>query len=200
MYIEEALNTLNLGGENECTFGTRTYLQATEGRHYLFHLWIKKEYLYKARPLTGFMEMGKLKIEWKKELGEKSKLYTMPLEREAQSCGALKLSLQKIPDTVSLEEPFQITCKITNCTDRMMKLFVKMQDTTSVRWCGHSRSYLDKLIPGSSVSFTLTLMCLQLGLRRISGIRIIDTALKTKYSYDGLANVCVVSPMVKMES
>ncbi|XP_027288729.1 trafficking protein particle complex subunit 13 [Cricetulus griseus] len=200
MYTEEALNTLNLEGEDECTFGTRTFLQATEGRHYLYHLQFKEEYLEKARTLSGLMEMGKLEIVWKRELGEMPMLHTVPLRREAPSCGELKLSLEKIPDTVAREEPFQITCKITNCTDKKMKLLLKMFDTTSVRWCGCSGRKPGRLKPGSSLSFTLTLLCLQLGLRSISGIRVIDTTLKTKYCYDDVANVCVLPSMVNMKS
>lgn len=199
MYTEEALNTLNLDGD-ECTFGTRTFLQATEGCHYLYHLRVKEEYLEKARKLSGLTEMGKLEIVWKRELGEIAMLHTVPLEREACSCGELKLSLEKIPDTVAQEEPFQITCKITNCTDKKMKLLLKMHDTTSVRWCGCSGRSLVKLMTGSSLSFTLTLLCLQLGLRRITGIQIIDRALKTKYRYDDVAKVYVVPSMMKMES
>ena len=127
-------------------------------------------------------------------------LHTVPLDREARSSGELKLSFEKIPDTVTHEEPFQITCKITNYTDKKMKLVLKMHDTTSVRWCGCSGRSLGKLKPGSSLSFTLTLLCLQLGLRKISGIQIIDTVLKTNYCYDDVAEVCVVPSAMKMGS
>ncbi|XP_040599692.1 trafficking protein particle complex subunit 13-like [Mesocricetus auratus] len=200
MYTEEALNTLNMDGEDECTFGTRTFLQAAEGRHYLYHLRVKEEYLEKARTLSGPTEMGKLDILWKKELGGIAMLHTVPLQREAPCCGELQLSLETIPDTVAREEPFQITCKITNCTEKKMKLLLKMSDTTSIRWCGCSRRNLGNLLPGSSLSFTLTLLCLKLGLRKISGIRIINTTTKTKYRYDGVTTVCVVPSMVKMQS
>nr|XP_034341837.1 trafficking protein particle complex subunit 13-like [Arvicanthis niloticus] len=200
MYTPKPLNTLHLDGKDECTFGTRTFLQATEGRCYLYHLQVKKEHLKRARSLSGLTKMGELKILWKRDLGEMAMLFSVPLEREAESCGDLKLSLEKIPDTVVLEEPFQMTFKITNCSDKKMNLIVRMYNTSSVHWFGRSGSYLGNLIPGSSTSFTLTLMCLQLGLRRISGLRIIDTALKTKYRYDGAADVCVVPSMDTMES
>ncbi|XP_021044456.1 trafficking protein particle complex subunit 13-like [Mus pahari] len=199
MYTPKPLNTLNLDRENECTFGTRTLLKATEERWYLYHLQVKEEYLKRARTLSGLMKMGMLNIVWKGELGETEMLYTVPLEREPESCGDLKLYLEKIPNTVVLEEPFQMTFKITNCSDKEMNLIVKMHNTFSVHWFGRSGSYLGKLNPGSSISFTLTLMCLQLGLRRISGLRIIDTTLKIKYCYDQLANVCVVPSRDKME-
>ncbi|XP_028627286.1 trafficking protein particle complex subunit 13-like [Grammomys surdaster] len=200
MYTPKPLNTLNLDGKDECTFGTRIFLQATEGRYYLYHLQVKEEYLERARNLSGLTKMGELKIVWKRDLGEMAMLYTVPLEREAKRCGALKLFLLKIPDTVVLEEPFQITCKITNCSDKRMNLIVRMHNTSSVHWFGRSGSYLGKLIPGSSTSFTLTLKCLQLGLRRISGLQIIDTTLKIKYRYDSVANVSVVPSMDIMES
>lgn len=34
---------------------------------------------------------------------------------QAPGYGDIRLSLEVIPDTVNLEEPFQIVCKITNC-------------------------------------------------------------------------------------
>ncbi|KAL6029894.1 hypothetical protein STEG23_030825 [Scotinomys teguina] len=200
MYTEEALNTLNLDGEDECTFGTRTFLQAREARHYLYHLQFKEEYLEKARTLSGPTEMGKLEILWKWELGEMAMLHTVPLEREARSCRTLKLSLETIPDTVAIEEPLKIIFKIRNCTDKKVKLIVKTVDTTSVRWCGCSGRKLGTLMPGSSLSFSLTLLFLQLGLRGISGIRLIDTTVKTIYHCDNVANVCVVPSMVKRKS
>lgn len=200
MYTEEALNTLNLDGEDESTFGTRTFLQASEGRHYLYRLRIKEEYLEKARTLSGPTKMGKLEIVWKRELGEMAMLHTVPLEREARSCRGLKLSLENVPDTVAREEPLKIAFKITNCTDKKMKLLLKTRDTTAVRWCGCSGRKLGTLMPGSSLSFTLTLLFLQLGLRGISGIRIIDATVKTKYRYDGVAKVCVVPSVAKRKS
>lgn len=34
---------------------------------------------------------------------------------QAPGYGDIRLSLEMIPDTVNLEEPFDIICKITNC-------------------------------------------------------------------------------------
>lgn len=34
---------------------------------------------------------------------------------QAPGYGDIRLSLETIPDTVNLEEPFDIICKITNC-------------------------------------------------------------------------------------
>lgn len=200
MYTGAELNTVNQAGEDECTFGTRPILQSMEGCQYLYHLQLKQEFSEKAGTIRGLTKMGKLDIEWKRNPGEMAILRTIQLEREALVYGNMKLSLETIPDTVILEEPFHITCKITNCGDRKMKLFLKTCDTDSIRWCGSSGRYLGKLPPNSSLHFTLTLLSLKLGLQSVSGIWITEKLLKKTYVCDDVAKVCVISSMIKMKS
>ncbi|XP_010986048.1 trafficking protein particle complex subunit 13 [Camelus dromedarius] len=196
MYTGVELNTVNQAGEDECPFGTRTFLQSLEGRQYLYHLQLKQEFSDESGAIRGLTEMGKLDIVWKRNLGEMAMLQTIQLEREAPGYGNMRLSLETIPDTVILEEPFCITCKITNHSNRKMKLVLKMCDTDSIRWCGSSGRYLGKLPPSSTLSFTLTLLHLQLGLQSVSGIRITDKLLKKTYAFDDVAKVCVIPSMV----
>ncbi|KAM9577776.1 trafficking protein particle complex subunit 13-like [Trichechus inunguis] len=200
MYTVEELNTVNQAGKDECTFGTRTFLQSMEGRQYLYHLQLKQEFPEKASTIRGLTEMGKLDIVWKRNLGEMALLQTIQLERQAPGNGTIRLSLETIPDTVILEEPFHITCKITNCSNRKMKLILKMCDTDSIRWCGSSGRYLGKLPPSSSLCFTLTLLSLKLGLQSISGIQITDKLLKRTYEHGDVAKVYVIPSMVKIKS
>ncbi|MBZ3881960.1 Trafficking protein particle complex subunit 13 [Sciurus carolinensis] len=199
MYIGIELNTINQDGEDESTFGTRTFLQSSEGRQYLYHLQLKPEYSEKASAIRELMDVGKLDIVWKRNLGEMPIVQTIQLETEAPFYGNIKLYLEKTPDTVILEEPFHITCKITNCSAKKMKLVLKMCDTASVRWCGNSGRYLGKLPPQSSLCFTLTLLSLKLGLQSISGLRITDKVLRKTYDYDDVANVYVVPSIIKMK-
>ncbi|XP_012905966.1 trafficking protein particle complex subunit 13-like [Mustela nigripes] len=200
MYTGEELNTINQAGEDECTFGTRTFLQSMEERQYLYYLKLKQEFSEKAGIIKGLTEMGKLDIIWKRNLGEMAMLQTIQLERKAPVYGNMKLSLEKIPDTVIIEEPFHIICKIMNCSGRKMKLVLKTYDTDSIRWCGNSGRYLGQLPPGSSLCFTLTLLSLKLGLQVISSIKITDKVLKKTYVCDDLAKVCVIPSMVKMKN
>ncbi|XP_032705618.1 trafficking protein particle complex subunit 13-like [Lontra canadensis] len=200
MYTGTELNTINQAGEDECTFGTRTFLQSMEERQYLYYLKLKQEFSEKAGIIRGLTEMGKLDIIWKRNLGEMAMLQTIQLEREAPVYGNMKLSLEKIPDTVIIEEPFHITCKIMNCSGRKMKLVLKTYDTDSIRWCGNSGKHLGQLPPGSSLCFTLTLLSLKLGLQVISSIKITDKVLKKTYVCDDLAKVCVIPSMVKMKN
>lgn len=200
MYTGAELNTVNQSGEDECTFGTRTFLQSMEGRQYLYYLELKQEFSDKAGIIKGLTEMGKLDIVWKRNLGEMAMLQTIQLEREAPGYGNMTVSLEKIPDTVILEEPFHVVCKITNCSGRKMKLVLKMCDTDSVRWCGSSGRYLGRLPPSSSLCLTLTLLSLKLGLQVVSGIQITDKKSKKKCVCNNLAKVCVIPSMVKMKN
>ncbi|XP_032948979.1 LOW QUALITY PROTEIN: trafficking protein particle complex subunit 13-like [Rhinolophus ferrumequinum] len=200
MYTGEELSTVNQAGEDECTFGTRKFLQSMEGRQYLYHFQIKQEFSEKYGVIRGLTKMGKLGIVWKRNLGEMAMLQTIQLEREAPGYGNMRLSLETIPDTVILEEPFIITCKITNYSDRKMKLVLKMYDTDSIHWCGNSGRYLGKLASTSSLRVTMTLLSLKMGLQSVSGIRIKDQLLKKTYVCDDVAKVYVICSTVKMKS
>ncbi|XP_007526144.2 trafficking protein particle complex subunit 13-like [Erinaceus europaeus] len=200
MYTGAELNIVSQAGEDECTFGTRMFLQSMEGRQYLYNLQLKQEFSEKVGTISRQTELGKLIILWKRNLGEMAVLQTIQLERESLDYGNLRLSLEEIPETVILEKPFNVTCKITNCSDRKMKLVLRMNDTDSVRWCGTSERYLGKLSPNSSLCFSLTLLSLKMGLQSISGICITDKVLRKSHVCDNIAKVFVVSSILKMKS
>ncbi|XP_016097812.1 trafficking protein particle complex subunit 13-like [Sinocyclocheilus grahami] len=101
------------------------------------------------------------KFQVLKPLDVKTKFYNA----EAPGYGDVRLSLELIPDTVSLEEPFDITCKITNCSERTMDLVLEMCNTRSVHWCGVSGRQLGKLSPSASLSIPLKLLSSVQGLQ-----------------------------------
>ncbi|XP_032070562.1 trafficking protein particle complex subunit 13 isoform X2 [Thamnophis elegans] len=193
MYNVAELNTVNHGGNSVSTFGTRTYLQPMDTRQYLYCLKPKQEFSEKVGVIKGVTVIGKLDIVWKTNLGERGRLQTSQLQRMAPGYGDVRLSLETIPDTVGLEEPFNITCKITNCSERTMDLVLEMCNTNSIHWCGVSGRQLGKLHPTSSLYLTLTLLSSVQGLQSVSGLRLTDTFLKRTYEYDDIAQVCVVS-------
>lgn len=197
MYTVAELNNVNLAGEDVCTFGTKTFLQSMEQRQYLYRFQINQEFSEKSGAIKRLTEMGKLDIIWKRNLGEMASLQTIQLEREFSGYGNMSISLETIPDTVILEEPFHITCKITNQSDRNMILALKMCDTDSIRWCGSSRRFLGELPPSSSLCFTLTLLTLKMGLQSISRLKITDKLLKKTYVCDDVAKVCVMPSLLK---
>ncbi|XP_064128609.1 trafficking protein particle complex subunit 13 isoform X3 [Loxodonta africana] len=201
MYNVAELNAVNQAGECISTFGSRAYLQPMDTRQYLYCLKPKKEFAEKAGIIKGVTVIGKLDIVWKTNLGERGRLQTSQLQRMAPGYGDVRLSLEAIPDTVNLEEPFHITCKITNCSsERTMDLVLEMCNTNSIHWCGISGRQLGKLHPSSSLCLALTLLSSVQGLQSVSGLRLTDTFLKRTYEYDDIAQVCVVSSAVKMEN
>ncbi|KAK1345220.1 hypothetical protein QTO34_013930 [Cnephaeus nilssonii] len=201
MYNVAELNSVNQAGECVTTFGSRTYLQPMDTRQYLYCLKPKKEFAEKAGIIKGVTVIGKLDIVWKTNLGERGRLQTSQLQRMAPGYGDVRLSLEAIPDTVILEEPFHITCKITNCSsERTMDLVLEMCNTNSIHWCGISGRQLGKLHPSSSLCLALTLLSSVQGLQSVSGLRLTDTFLKRTYEYDDIAQVCVVSSATKVES
>ncbi|NXG80956.1 TPC13 protein, partial [Baryphthengus martii] len=197
MYNVAELNTVDRAGESESTFGSRTYLQPMDTRQYLYCLKPKQEFAEKAGVIKGVTVIGKLDIVWKTNLGERGRLQTSQLQRMAPGYGDVRLSLETIPDTVNLEEPFDITCKITNCSERTMDLVLEMCNTNAIHWCGVSGRQLGKLHPSSSLHLALTLLSSVQGLQSVSGLRLTDTFLKRTYEYDDIAQVCVVSSEVK---
>uniref|UniRef100_A0A8C8FFY0 Trafficking protein particle complex subunit 13 n=1 Tax=Oncorhynchus tshawytscha TaxID=74940 RepID=A0A8C8FFY0_ONCTS len=193
MYNVTELNTVETGDEGTSTFGKMSYLQPMDTRQYLYCLKPKSEFAEKAGVIKGVTVIGKLDIVWKTNLGEKGRLQTSQLQRMAPGYGDVRLSLEMIPDTVNLEEPFDITCKITNCSERTMDLVLEMCNTRSIHWCGVSGRQLGKVSPSASLSLPLKLLSSVQGLQSISGLRLTDTFLKRTYEYDDIAQVCVVS-------
>ncbi|XP_072353025.1 trafficking protein particle complex subunit 13 isoform X8 [Scyliorhinus torazame] len=201
MYNVTELNTVNTGGNGYSTFGKMTYLQPMDTRQYLYCLKPKPEFAEKAGVIKGVTVIGKLDIVWKTNLGERGRLQTSQLQRMAPGYGDVRLSLEMIPDTVNLEEPFEVTCKITNCSsERTMDLVLEMCNTNAIHWCGISGRQLGKLSPNSSLHLALKLLASLQGLQSISGLRLMDTFLKRTYEYDDIAQVCVVFAHLNPES
>uniref|UniRef100_A0A3B4AWS1 Trafficking protein particle complex subunit 13 n=1 Tax=Periophthalmus magnuspinnatus TaxID=409849 RepID=A0A3B4AWS1_9GOBI len=190
MYNVTELNTVT-NDDHESTFGKMSYLQPMDTRQYLYCLKPKPEYAEKAGVIKGVTVIGKLDIVWKTNLGERGRLQTSQLQRMAPGYGDIRLSMEMIPDTVNLEEPFDIICKVTNC-ERTMDLVLEMCNTRTIHWCGISGRQLGKLSPGASLSLPLALLTSAQGLQSISGLRLTDTFLKRTYEYDDVAQVCVV--------
>ena len=210
MYTVIELNILNQVGEYECTFGTRTFFCSQLKDASIYITFSSSRNFQRHLLLLEASRNGKIgysmenKSGWNGNARDNWTFFfffeTIELERETPGYRNVRLSLETIPDTVILEEPFHSTCKIPNYSDRKLKLVLRMCDTDSIRWCDSSERYLGKLPPGSTLRFTLILLSLQLGPQTISDIQITDKLLKKCCVCDDLAKVCVIPPMVKMRS
>nr|XP_054764028.1 trafficking protein particle complex subunit 13-like [Lytechinus pictus] len=192
-YIVEELNsTQTEDTSKKLIFGGFTYLNPMDTRQYLYCLKAKTQ-AGADRPslIKGVSSIGKLDIVWKTTLGEKGRLQTSQLQRMAPGYGDLKLSIAQIPDSVPLEKPFQLTCRVTSCCERTMDLKLVLNNTTGLVWLGISGKQLGKLGPNTSMDIKLQLIPTIPGLQSISGMRLIDLYLKRTYEHDDIAQVFV---------
>ncbi|XP_030851983.1 trafficking protein particle complex subunit 13 isoform X2 [Strongylocentrotus purpuratus] len=190
--VEELNSTQTEATSKKLIFGDFTYLNPMDTRQYLYCLKAKTQ-AGADRPslIKGVSSIGKLDIVWKTTLGEKGRLQTSQLQRMAPGYGDLKLSIAQIPDSVPLEKPFQLTCRVTSCCERTMDLKLILNNTTGVVWLGISGKQLGKLGPNTSMDIKLQLIPTIPGLQSISGMRLIDLYLKRTYEHDDIAQVFV---------
>lgn len=83
-----------------------------------------RQYLFCLSPINidtslthyrGVSSIGKLDMCWRSAMGEKGRLQTSSLQRMAPGYGDLRLSIERIPGTVGIAEPFDIVCRLYNC-------------------------------------------------------------------------------------
>ncbi|KAK6187872.1 hypothetical protein SNE40_005803 [Patella caerulea] len=173
------------------------YLSPTDTRQYLYCLKPKPELYPEIKQRKGLNNIGKLDIVWKTNMGEKGRLQTSQLQRVAPGYGDIKLTVESLPDTVSLECIFDVTCRITNCCERTMDLTLVLQNpnssnSTGLMWCGISGKQLGKLPQNESIDIQLTLLAVSPGLQSISGLRLTDNFLKRTYEHDDIAQIFVI--------
>ncbi|XP_076440909.1 trafficking protein particle complex subunit 13-like isoform X1 [Babylonia areolata] len=191
-YLAKELNTSD--GKEGRLYGGVEYLSANDTRQYLYCLTPRPELYSDNKVLKGVTNIGKLDIVWKTNMGEKGRLQTSQLQRVAPGFGDIRLTVESVPDTVTMETNFTIVCRITNCCERSMDLSLALHNVAGqgVMWCGVSGRQLGKLPHNESLDIPLTLLPLTPGLQTISGLRLTDNFLKRTYEHDEIAQVFVI--------
>lgn len=192
-YNARELNTVDGKEVPDMVFGKVNYLNSMDTRQYLYCLTPKPEVLKELKVLRGVTNIGKLDIVWKTNMGERGRLQTSQLQRVAPGYGDIRLTVETVPDTVLLENTFQIVCRITNCCERTMDLTLVLQNNqvSGVVWVGISGRQLGKLPPNESMDLKLNVIATIPGLQTISGLRLTDNFLKRTYEHDELAQVFI---------
>lgn len=193
LYLGKDLNSLEKKQGSGQVFGRVDYLNPMDTRQYLYCLSPKPELYKDTKVLKGVTNIGKLDIVWKTNLGEKGRLQTSQLQRVAPGYGDIKVTVEKVADTVPLETTFDILLRITNCCERSMDLTLVLQNdmNSGLLWCGLSGKQLGSLPQNESMDLPLTLITTIPGLQTISGLRLTDNFLKRTYEHDELAQVFV---------
>ncbi|XP_022101769.1 trafficking protein particle complex subunit 13-like isoform X2 [Acanthaster planci] len=195
-YTVRELNVIEPDNKSsETTFGSFSYLNPLDTRQYLYCLNTKPlPGSDKPAVIKGVSNIGKLDIVWKTSMGERGRLQTSQLQRMAPGYGDVKLNVTRVPDSITIEKPFQIQCRITSCCERTMDLKLVLNNTENgLMWLGVSGQQLGKLGPGASMDIELTLLATVPGLQSVSGLRLTDTYLKRTYEHDDVAQIFVYS-------
>uniref|UniRef100_A0A8C4QSG4 Trafficking protein particle complex subunit 13 n=1 Tax=Eptatretus burgeri TaxID=7764 RepID=A0A8C4QSG4_EPTBU len=146
-------------------YGKIRYLGPNETRQYLYRLRALPKALGRTGGVRGISAIGKLDIVWRTNLGERGRLQTSQLQRVAPGYGDVHLQLESIPDTVDIEAPFSVDCKVTNCSERTMGLHLELCNSHDVHWCGVSGRDLGTLPANGSLLVNLSLLACAPGLQ-----------------------------------
>ncbi|XP_046389018.1 trafficking protein particle complex subunit 13 isoform X1 [Ischnura elegans] len=127
LFTVTALNTAADGKSVFGSVGSSGSVPSGSGRQYLYCLSPTPELRADPRLLAGAINVGKLDIVWRSNLGERGRLQTCPLQRMAPNYGDIRLLVQELPNIVYLEEPFVMVCKVVNTCDRTMELVLGLE-------------------------------------------------------------------------
>lgn len=181
------------GGER-WVFGKINRFNPNEFRQYLFCLTPKQDVLSNVKLLKSVTVIGKLDIVWTSGVGCNGHLQTSQLERMGPTYSDLRLTIVKIPSTVTYKKPFKFTCRITNCCDFEMEPLLYFDNSAkgqSLLWLGISGKSVGKLAPSQSVDVEMTAYPIKVGLCPLARIKISEPTLRNNYDFDEVAYVYV---------
>ncbi|CCD68177.1 putative trafficking protein particle complex subunit 13 homolog [Caenorhabditis elegans] len=137
--------------------------------------------------------IGKLDMSWRTSMGEKGRLQTSALQRIAPGYGDVRLSVEKTPACVDVQKPFEVSCRLYNCSERALDLQLRLEQPSNrhLVFCSPSGVSLGQLPPSQHVDFSLNVFPVTVGIQSISGIRITDTFTKRIYEHDDIAQIFV---------
>ncbi|XP_039288736.1 trafficking protein particle complex subunit 13 isoform X2 [Nilaparvata lugens] len=190
LFTVNALNT-KPDPDASSVFGDVNVVPQGACHQFLYCLLPQPQLIGDQRLLSGATNIGKLDIVWRSNLGERGRLQTSQLQRIVPDYKDIRLSIQELPNLVTIEQQFEFRCKIVNTSDRLMDLVLGLEPCNGLAWCSVSGKQMGKLEPGNSLQLSLSVVPLNTGLQAISGIRLKDVSLKRTYDYDDLAQVFV---------
>ncbi|XP_058515010.1 trafficking protein particle complex subunit 13-like [Ochotona princeps] len=199
--IETETNTFNVTAEDgDDTFEEITLLKPMDRHRYFCQIPIKQDILERPDGIWKLTEQAILDIQWKGGVGDMTLEQKLQLDKEVLRYGTISVSVESMPDIVFLEEPFHMTCKVTNFTNKKMKLFLKLCHTYNIRWHLAGGKYLGMLSPRKSLSFTVNLLFIKYGLQRVSGIQITDKISNKTYCCENIVTVRVEPTLEQMDT
>lgn len=133
-YTAQSLNTLPNG---ESVFRSKNMLEPQNSCQFLYCLRPVPALLADAKALRQANNIGKLDIIWRSNLGERGRLQTSQLQRVPVEHGDLRLTVLEAASTVRIGQPYDMRCRLHNCSERAMELQLALQ-TVARLGCGYT--------------------------------------------------------------
>ncbi|XP_065904496.1 trafficking protein particle complex subunit 13-like [Dysidea avara] len=180
-------------GERQSLFGKEQYVKPGDIRRYLYRITPNALPPSPTSKTTASIVVGKMDVMWFSRFGERGRIQTGPLQTSVPIVTDLKVVVISSPGDVTLEEPFQITCLVTNTSPRPMKLrsMLVRNPGAGVLWSGVTGQYHRELVPHSSAELTFDLLPILPGLQAISMLCFQDMLTNQRYPFHKLCQVFV---------
>lgn len=186
------VTSLNSTPNGKSIFGNVTLVQPQSICQFLYCLTPNEKLLNDIKVLSGPLNIGKLDIVWRSNLGEKGKLQTSQLQKMGTEYGDIRLTIEEIPNLVNLDELFIFKCKLFNNCERNVELTLSLENADGLSWIGMSGKKLESLPPRQHQFIEFKAVPVKTGLIYVSGIKLSDTFLKMAYNFDQLDRKSVV--------
>lgn len=190
-YSVTSLNTLSNG---ESVFKSKNMLQPQNSCQFLYCIKPTAPLANDLKQLKLEKNIGKLDILWRSNLGERGRLQTSQLERSPIEYGDIRLTIIEAKNIVKIGASFDFTCRVTNTSERVMDLQLKLNKTPIIgcSYTGSTEFMLGTIESEKSREFKLTVCPVKLGLISITQLQLTDMFLKRTYEFEDIVQVLVV--------
>lgn len=190
-YCVTSLNTLSNG---ESVFKSKNMLQPQNSCQFLYCIKPTSSLANDLKQLKLEKNIGKLDILWRSNLGERGRLQTSQLERSPIEYGDIRLTVIQAKNIVKIDESFDFTCRVTNTSERVMELQLKLNKTPTLgcSYTGSTDFSLGTLEADASRDFKLSICPVKLGLISVTQLQLTDSFLKRTYEFEDIVQVLVV--------
>uniref|UniRef100_A0A7S0I231 Trafficking protein particle complex subunit 13 n=1 Tax=Phaeocystis antarctica TaxID=33657 RepID=A0A7S0I231_9EUKA len=180
------------------SFGQMAYLKAGDTQQYMYRLRGKQS----AAQLRSVSALGRMEVVWKSQMGESGHLQSNAVQRKLPTPRSVEVTVLSIADQVLLETPFSLGCLVTNTSSKELHLQLRFepQGQGGLVIDGVSGRSLGPLKPQASTQVTLTLIALEPGIQKVSGLQLFDTVSEQLHEVGPLADVFVTQRDVTCET
>mmetsp|Transcript_7599 Transcript_7599/g.19602 ORF Transcript_7599/g.19602 Transcript_7599/m.19602 type:complete len:472 (+) Transcript_7599:14-1429(+) len=175
------------------TFTSNRYLKPHDVQQHLYRLTPREPSLAAKASLA--VEVGKLEIVWRTNLGELGRLQTNMLPRTPLPVAPLEVEAVQMPAEARTAEVFTIAVKITNKGTQALELYLREvpEKAGRIHFAGTANQALGVLAPGQQIGLPLPFVSSGTGLLAIRGLALYDKSSNRQFEIMSLPLVFVSS-------